>query len=132
MAVWGGTGGLSTSGASLGPLVDKPPVPPHTPIYIDLGLSILLLWVYAIRTVLALDRVPEHLLVLGGGYVGLKLAQAMRRFGSRVTIIERNNALAHRETATSRKRCRNSSRTRGSRSGRGRMSGAWRGGPASP
>jgi len=29
----GGTGGLSTSGAGLGPLVDKPPVPPHTPIY---------------------------------------------------------------------------------------------------
>ena|GEM_PF-4056613 len=56
MAVWGGTGGLSTSGASLGPLVDKPPVPPHTPIYIDPRLSTLLLWVYAIRTVLALDR----------------------------------------------------------------------------
>ena len=30
----GGTGGLSTSGASLGPLVDKPPVPPHPAIYI--------------------------------------------------------------------------------------------------
>jgi pyruvate/2-oxoglutarate dehydrogenase complex dihydrolipoamide dehydrogenase (E3) component len=46
---------------------------------------------------LELDRVPEHLLVLGGGYIGLELAQAMRRFGSRVTVIERNNALAHRE-----------------------------------
>ncbi len=46
---------------------------------------------------LELDRVPEHLLVLGGGYVGLELAQAMRRFGSRVTIIERNERLAHRE-----------------------------------
>ncbi len=46
---------------------------------------------------LELDRVPEHLLVLGGGYVGLELAQAMRRFGSRVTVIERNDALAHRE-----------------------------------
>jgi pyruvate/2-oxoglutarate dehydrogenase complex dihydrolipoamide dehydrogenase (E3) component len=47
--------------------------------------------------VLELDRVPEHLLVLGGGYVGLEMAQALRRFGSRVTIIERNDALAHRE-----------------------------------
>jgi pyruvate/2-oxoglutarate dehydrogenase complex dihydrolipoamide dehydrogenase (E3) component/cytochrome b561 len=46
---------------------------------------------------LELDHIPEHLLVLGGGYVGLELAQAMRRFGSRVTIIERNDRLAHRE-----------------------------------
>ena len=48
---------------------------------------------------LELDRVPEHLLVLGGGYVGLELAQAFRRFGSRVTIIERNATLIHREDA---------------------------------
>jgi len=34
---------------------------------------------------------------LGGGYIGLELAQAMRRFGSRVTIIDRNERLAHRE-----------------------------------
>ena len=46
---------------------------------------------------LELDDIPEHLLVLGGGYVGLELAQAMRRFGSRVTVIERNDRLAHRE-----------------------------------
>jgi pyruvate/2-oxoglutarate dehydrogenase complex dihydrolipoamide dehydrogenase (E3) component len=46
---------------------------------------------------LELDRVPKHLLVLGGGYVGLEMAQALRRFGSRVTVIERNAALAHRE-----------------------------------
>jgi pyruvate/2-oxoglutarate dehydrogenase complex dihydrolipoamide dehydrogenase (E3) component len=46
---------------------------------------------------LELDRVPGHLVVLGGGYVGLEMAQAMRRFGSRVTVIERNDALAHRE-----------------------------------
>jgi pyruvate/2-oxoglutarate dehydrogenase complex dihydrolipoamide dehydrogenase (E3) component len=37
---------------------------------------------------LDLDRLPEHLLVMGGGFVGLELAQAMRRFGSRVTVIE--------------------------------------------
>jgi pyruvate/2-oxoglutarate dehydrogenase complex dihydrolipoamide dehydrogenase (E3) component len=46
---------------------------------------------------LELDNVPGHLLVLGGGYVGLEFAQAMRRFGSRVTIVERNVRLAHRE-----------------------------------
>jgi pyruvate/2-oxoglutarate dehydrogenase complex dihydrolipoamide dehydrogenase (E3) component len=46
---------------------------------------------------LELDHIPEHLLIMGGGYVGLELAQAMRRFGSRVTIIERYERLAHRE-----------------------------------
>lgn len=46
---------------------------------------------------LQLERVPEHLIVLGGGYVGLELAQAMRRFGSRVTVIERGSQLAGRE-----------------------------------
>ena len=46
---------------------------------------------------LELDHVPEHLLVIGGGYVGLEFAQAMRRFGSRVTVIERNPRLIHRE-----------------------------------
>jgi pyruvate/2-oxoglutarate dehydrogenase complex dihydrolipoamide dehydrogenase (E3) component len=44
-----------------------------------------------------LDRVPEHLIILGGGYVGLELAQAMRRFGSQVTVIDHNQRLAHRE-----------------------------------
>jgi pyruvate/2-oxoglutarate dehydrogenase complex dihydrolipoamide dehydrogenase (E3) component len=46
---------------------------------------------------LDLQRVPEHLIVLGGGYVGLELGQAMRRFGSRVTLIERGLQLASRE-----------------------------------
>ena len=46
---------------------------------------------------LDLDQIPERLLVIGGGYIGLELAQAMRRFGSSVTIIERNTRLAHRE-----------------------------------
>jgi pyruvate/2-oxoglutarate dehydrogenase complex dihydrolipoamide dehydrogenase (E3) component len=46
---------------------------------------------------LELDRAPEHLVVLGGGYVGLELAQALRRLGSRVTVVERNAALIHRE-----------------------------------
>ena len=47
--------------------------------------------------VLELDRVPDHLIVLGGGYVGLELAQAMRRFGCEVTVIERGPQLAGRE-----------------------------------
>jgi pyruvate/2-oxoglutarate dehydrogenase complex dihydrolipoamide dehydrogenase (E3) component len=48
---------------------------------------------------LELDEIPEHLLILGGGYIGMELAQAMRRFGSRVTVIDRNKALAHGEDA---------------------------------
>jgi pyruvate/2-oxoglutarate dehydrogenase complex dihydrolipoamide dehydrogenase (E3) component len=47
--------------------------------------------------VLDVDRVPAHLIVLGGGYVGLELAQAMRRFGSDVTVIERGPQIASRE-----------------------------------
>jgi len=46
---------------------------------------------------LELDLVPEHLLICGGGYVGLEFAQAFRRFGSRVTIIESNPRLLHDE-----------------------------------
>jgi pyruvate/2-oxoglutarate dehydrogenase complex dihydrolipoamide dehydrogenase (E3) component len=46
---------------------------------------------------LELDRLPDHLVVIGGGYVGLELAQAYRRFGSRVTIIEPGSQLASRE-----------------------------------
>jgi pyruvate/2-oxoglutarate dehydrogenase complex dihydrolipoamide dehydrogenase (E3) component len=48
---------------------------------------------------LDLERLPEHLVVAGGGYVGLELAQAMRRFGSRVTVIERGPQLASLEDA---------------------------------
>jgi pyruvate/2-oxoglutarate dehydrogenase complex dihydrolipoamide dehydrogenase (E3) component len=46
---------------------------------------------------LELDRLPDHLIVLGGGYVGLELAQAYRRFGSRVTVVEAGPQLAGRE-----------------------------------
>jgi pyruvate/2-oxoglutarate dehydrogenase complex dihydrolipoamide dehydrogenase (E3) component len=48
---------------------------------------------------LDLDRLPEHVIVLGGGYVGAELAQALRRFGSAVTIIERGPQIAAREDA---------------------------------
>jgi pyruvate/2-oxoglutarate dehydrogenase complex dihydrolipoamide dehydrogenase (E3) component len=46
---------------------------------------------------LELDRVPEHLLVIGGGYVGIELSQALRRFGSKVTLIDRNQRLMSKE-----------------------------------
>jgi pyruvate/2-oxoglutarate dehydrogenase complex dihydrolipoamide dehydrogenase (E3) component len=46
---------------------------------------------------LELDHIPGHLIILGGGYIGLEFAQAMRRFGSRVTVVERNGRLLHRE-----------------------------------
>jgi pyruvate/2-oxoglutarate dehydrogenase complex dihydrolipoamide dehydrogenase (E3) component len=48
---------------------------------------------------LDLERLPEHLIVIGGGYVGLELSQAMRRFGSRVTLIERSPQIASQEDA---------------------------------
>jgi pyruvate/2-oxoglutarate dehydrogenase complex dihydrolipoamide dehydrogenase (E3) component len=46
---------------------------------------------------LELDYLPPHLIVLGGGYVGLEFAQAYRRFGSRVTVIEHGPQLMGRE-----------------------------------
>jgi pyruvate/2-oxoglutarate dehydrogenase complex dihydrolipoamide dehydrogenase (E3) component len=46
---------------------------------------------------LELDYLPEHLIVLGGGYTGIEMAQAYRRFGSRVTIIEPGQQLMARE-----------------------------------
>jgi len=46
---------------------------------------------------LELDYLPLHLIVLGGGYVGLELAQAYRRFGSRVTVVEYGPQLMSRE-----------------------------------
>lgn len=46
---------------------------------------------------LELDVVPEHLIILGAGYVGLEFAQAMRRFGSKVTVIDRNSHVIHHE-----------------------------------
>jgi pyruvate/2-oxoglutarate dehydrogenase complex dihydrolipoamide dehydrogenase (E3) component len=48
---------------------------------------------------LELDYAPSHLIVLGGGYVGVEMAQGFRRFGSRVTIIEPGRQLMGREDA---------------------------------
>ncbi|MBI5668605.1 MAG: FAD-containing oxidoreductase [Chloroflexi bacterium] len=49
------------------------------------------------RSILDLDVLPEHLLIIGGGYIGLEYAQAFRRFGSAVTIIERSEQIMGRE-----------------------------------
>jgi len=48
-------------------------------------------------TIMELQALPEHLLVLGGSYIGLEFAQMFRRFGSRVTIIHRDDRLINRE-----------------------------------
>jgi pyruvate/2-oxoglutarate dehydrogenase complex dihydrolipoamide dehydrogenase (E3) component len=44
-----------------------------------------------------LDTLPDHLLILGGGFVGLEFGQMFRRFGSRVTVVQRRNQLLPRE-----------------------------------
>ena len=48
-------------------------------------------------SILKLDQVPEHLVVVGGSYVGLEFAQAYRRFGAPVTVVEKAPRLIARE-----------------------------------
>src|SRR6266550_7041836 len=48
-------------------------------------------------SIMELDEVPEHLLVLGGGYIGLEFGQMFRRFGSEVTIVQQAKQLLGRE-----------------------------------
>ena len=48
-------------------------------------------------SIMELDRLPGHLLVLGGGYIGLEFGQMFRRFGSEVTIVQRTGQLLGRE-----------------------------------
>jgi pyruvate/2-oxoglutarate dehydrogenase complex dihydrolipoamide dehydrogenase (E3) component len=48
-------------------------------------------------SIMELDRVPEHLVVVGGSYIGLEFAQMMRRFGAEVTVVERSPRLLPRE-----------------------------------
>jgi pyruvate/2-oxoglutarate dehydrogenase complex dihydrolipoamide dehydrogenase (E3) component len=50
-------------------------------------------------SIMELDSVPEHLLVLGGGYVGLEFGQMFRRFGSQVSVVQRGPRLLSREDA---------------------------------
>ncbi|HWF46998.1 MAG TPA: mercuric reductase [Bryobacteraceae bacterium] len=50
-------------------------------------------------SIMELDAVPEHLIVLGGGYVGLEFGQMFRRFGSQVTVVNRGRQLLAREDA---------------------------------
>ena len=50
-------------------------------------------------SIMELDAPPEHLLILGGGYIGLEFGQMFRRFGSEVTIVQRNEHLLPREDA---------------------------------
>jgi pyruvate/2-oxoglutarate dehydrogenase complex dihydrolipoamide dehydrogenase (E3) component len=50
-------------------------------------------------SIMQLSDLPEHLLVLGGGYIGLEFGQMFRRFGSRVTVVDRSDQLLPREDA---------------------------------
>ena len=49
------------------------------------------------ESIMELDEVPDHLLVIGGGYVGLEFAQMFARFGSRVTVIDRGEHVLSQE-----------------------------------
>lgn len=74
-------------------------------IYLNLGTQALVPDVPGLKSAepmthveaLLLDDLPSHLLVLGGGYIGLELGQAFRRLGSEVTIIEAGDQIARRE-----------------------------------
>jgi pyruvate/2-oxoglutarate dehydrogenase complex dihydrolipoamide dehydrogenase (E3) component len=68
---------------------DRPSIPPIDGIKDVLTLDS--------TTIMELDSVPEHLLVFGGSYIALEFGQMFRRFGSRVTIIQRSEHLLSRE-----------------------------------
>ena len=51
------------------------------------------------ESIMELQEIPEHLIILGGGYIGLEFGQMFRRFGSRVTVVHRGKQLLHREDA---------------------------------
>ncbi|MDT0687720.1 mercuric reductase [Autumnicola psychrophila] len=52
---------------------------------------------YTNETMLELEEIPEHLVIIGGGYVGLEFAQMFSRFGSRVTVLDRGERLMQQE-----------------------------------
>ncbi len=68
------------------------------------------------RTMMELDRLPEHLVVVGGSYIGLEFAQMFRRFGARVSVVEHADRLIAREDA---RRQRGGARPPGERGDRG-------------
>lgn len=49
------------------------------------------------ETILDLEKAPEHIIIVGGGYIGLEFGQMFRRFGSRVTILDSNDQLLKKE-----------------------------------
>ena len=49
------------------------------------------------RSIMELEAIPEHLIVLGGSYVGLEFGQMFRRFGSRVSVVDHGERIASRE-----------------------------------
>ncbi len=50
-------------------------------------------------SIMELDSLPEHLIILGGGYIGVEFGQAFRRFGAHVSIVQRGDQLLGREDA---------------------------------
>ncbi|WP_424492938.1 mercuric reductase [Salinimicrobium sp. GXAS 041] len=72
-------------------------------IYINVGASPFIPEVFqkvpflTNESILELEEIPEHLMIVGGGYVGLEFAQMFRRFGSKVSIIERGDRLMKQE-----------------------------------
>ncbi len=67
-------------------------------------------------SMMAVDFLPAHLVILGGSYIGLEFGQMYRRFGSEVTIIQRNGSWSRARIRTSRRRSARSWRTRASAS----------------
>ena len=65
---------------------------------------------------LALDRLPAHLVIVGGSYVGLEFAQMYRRFGAQVTVVEMKPRLIANEDDEVSEAIRRSSKAKGSTS----------------
>jgi pyruvate/2-oxoglutarate dehydrogenase complex dihydrolipoamide dehydrogenase (E3) component len=69
------------------------------------------------RSIIELQEIPEHLVILGGSYIGLEFGQMFRRFGSQVTVIEQGGRIASREDPEISERCRTSWKARACASG---------------
>ena len=57
------------------------------------------------ENIMELDHVLEHLVILGGGYIGVEFSQMFRRFGSKVTVIQHGFQLLREKTRILRTRC---------------------------